>query len=139
MCVTLRSFGFAPTVSDPPVCTFVCWRMDDTKVYVAVHVDDFCMVASMTTLKEETVAAIQQVYRCVESDLAFYLGMKLVRDRVARTITISKPGYMEDLREEYGITCTTGPLTPMVGKPREPESEKNLDSIHLVYSYISPK
>ena len=51
--------------------------------------------------------------------------MKLVRDRVRRTITISQPGYMEDLREEYGITSTHGPLTPMVDKPREPESDSN--------------
>ena len=44
------------------------------------------------------MAAIQEVYKCVESDLGFYLGMKLVRDRVRRTITISQPGYLEDLR-----------------------------------------
>ena len=71
------------------------------------------------------MAAIQMVYRCVEGDLCSYLGMKLVRDRVRRTITISQPGYIEDLREDYGITSTHGPLTPMVDKPREPESDSN--------------
>ena len=48
-----------------------------------------------------------------------------MRDRVRRTITISQPGYLDDLREEYGITSTVGPMTPMVDKPREPESESN--------------
>ena len=121
--VTLRSFGFTPTVSDPRL--YIRLLDDGTKAYVAVHVDDFGVAASTTALKEETMAAIQEVYRCVESDLGFYLGMKLVRDRVLRTITVSQPGYMEDLRDEYGITSTIGPLTPMVDKPREPESDIN--------------
>ena len=120
---TLRSFGFTPTVSDPRL--YVRLLEDGRKVYVAVHVDDFGIAASTPELKAETMTAIQEVYRCVESDLGFYLGMKLVRDRAARTITVSQPGYMEDLREEYNITSTSGPLTPMVDKEREPESDIN--------------
>ena len=55
----------------------------------------------------------------------FYLDMQVVRDRVKRTITISQPGFLDDLRAEYGITSTKGPLTPMVENPREPESATN--------------
>ena len=51
--------------------------------------------------------------------------MKLVRDRVRRTVTISQPGYQEDLGEEYGIASTMGPMTPMVDMPREPELGSN--------------
>ena len=120
---TLRSFGFTPTVSDPRL--YVRLLADGTKVYVAVHVDDFGIAASTSELKEETMAAIRTVYNCVEGDLGAYLGMQLVRDRVKRTITISQPGYLEDLREQFGITSTQGPLTPMVDKEREPESETN--------------
>ena len=120
---TLRSFGFTPTVSDPRL--YVRLLADGTKVYVAVHVDDFGIAASTSELKEETMAAIRTVYNCVEGDLGAYLGMQLVRDRVKRTITISQPGYLEDLRERFGITSTQGPLTPMVDKEREPESETN--------------
>ena len=112
----LRSRGFTPTVSDPRL--YVRLYDNGTKVYVAVHVDDFGIAASTTALKNETMAAIQEVYKCVEGDLGFYLGMQLVRDKVWRMITISQPDYLEDLREEFGITSTTGPLTPMVDKPR---------------------
>ena len=83
----LRSRGFTPTVSDPRV--YVRLYHDETKVYVAVHVDDFGIAASNTVLKLEAMAAIQKVYNCVKGDLGFYLGMKLVRDRLRRTITIS--------------------------------------------------
>ena len=98
---------------------------DGTKAYVAVHVDDFGIAASTPELKAETMAAIRTVYNCVEGYLGYYLGMQLVRDRVKRTITISQPGYLEDLREQFGITSTQEPLTPMIDKEREPESESN--------------
>ena len=51
--------------------------------------------------------------------------MQLVRDRVKRTITNSQPGYLEDLREQFVLTSKQAPLTPMVNKEREPESETN--------------
>ena len=119
----LRSLGFIPTVSDPRL--YVRLHADGTKVYIAVHVDDFGIAASNTALMKEVVDHIKVIYQCVEGDLDFYLGMQVVRDRVKRTITISQPGYLEDLRAEYGITSTKGPLTPMVDKPREPESDSN--------------
>ena len=119
----LRSLDFTPTVSDPRL--YVKLNGDGTKVYIAVHVDDFGIAASNKSLMKEAIAQIKSIYQCVEGDLDFYLGMKVVRDRVRRTITISQPGYLDDLRAEYGITSTKGPLTPMVDKPREPESDTN--------------
>ena len=110
-------------MSDPRL--YVCLLDDGTKAYVAVHVDDFGIAASTTALEEETMTAIQKVYRYVEGDLGYYLGMKLVRYRVCCTITISQPGYMEDLREEYGITSNHGPLIPMMDKEREPDSDSS--------------
>ena len=70
-------------------------------------------------------AIIHTVYTCVEGDLGSYLGTQLVRDRVKHTITISQPGYLENMREQFGITSTTAPLTPIVDKERESESESN--------------
>ena len=91
---------------------------------------------------KEVVAQIRAIYQCAEGDLDFYLGMKVVRDRAKRTITISQPGYLDDLRAEYGITSTKGPLTPMVDKPREPEPETNprlnTAGIQLYQSKVSP-
>ena len=62
-----------------------------------MHVDDFGIAATSMALKKEIMEAIQDVCRCVASDL----GMQLVRDRVRRTITVTQPGYMKDLREKY--------------------------------------
>ena len=85
---------------------------------------------------KESIAQIKSIYQCVEGDLDFYLGMKVVRDRVRRTITISQPGYLDDLRAEYGITSTKGPLTPMVDKPRESDTVISVQSrLHAVGGY----
>ena len=119
----LRSLGYTPTISDPRM--YVKIYVDGTEVYIAVHVDDFGIAASNKSLMKEVVAQIRTIYQCVEGDLDFYLGMKVLRDRVKRTITISQPGYLDELRAEYGITSTKGPLTPTASKPREPESETN--------------
>ena len=59
---------------------------------------------------KEVVNQIRAIYQCVEGDLDFYLDMKVVRDRVKRTISVPQPGYLDDLRAEYGITSTKGPL-----------------------------
>ena len=76
---TLRSLGFTPTVSDPRKC--VRQQADGIKVYIAVHVDDFGIAASNKASMKEVVAHIKRIYQCVEDDLDFYLGMKVVRDR----------------------------------------------------------
>ena len=51
--------------------------------------------------------------------------MKVVRDHVKRAFIISRPGYLEDVFAEHGITLTRGLHKPMVDKPREPESVSN--------------
>ena len=88
---------------------------------------------------KELIAQIKAIYQCAEGDLDCYLGMEVVSDRVKRTIIISHPGYLDDLRAEYGITSTEGSLTPMVDKPRQPESETNRRINTAGISYISPK
>ena len=45
----------------------------------------------------ELVLTRVAIYQCVEGDLDFYLGLQVVRDRVRRTITISHPGYLDDV------------------------------------------
>ena len=85
--VTLRSYGFSLTVSDPQF--YVRMLDDSTKAYVDVHVDDFGIAVSNRAQKEETIVATRFVCNCVEDDLGAYLGMKSTRDQVERTITIS--------------------------------------------------
>ena len=70
----------SPTVSDSHLDVNLI--ADETKIYVAVHADDFGIAASNTVLKEETMSAIKEINNYTESDLGFCLWMQLVRDWV---------------------------------------------------------
>ena len=57
--------------------------VSDQRSYVRLHDDGikvFFTTASTTALKNETMVAMQEVFKCVEGDLGFTLGMKLIRD-----------------------------------------------------------
>ena len=50
----LRGLEFTPTLSDPRI--YVKLNGDGTKLYIAVHVDDFGIAASNKTLMKEAIA-----------------------------------------------------------------------------------
>ena len=56
-------------------------NVDGTKVYIAVHVNDFGIAAGNKSFMKEAAARIKDIYQCVEGDLDFYLGVQVVRDR----------------------------------------------------------
>ena len=45
--------GFKPTISDPRM--YVKFYDDGTKAYISVHVDDFCIAASKTSIIENII------------------------------------------------------------------------------------
>ena len=100
----MQSLSFTPTVSDP--CLYDRLNGDGTKVYIIGHVDDLGTAANNKALTKEVVAQIKVICQRVEGKLDFYLGMKVVRDRDKRTITIFPTRYLENLRAEFGITGT---------------------------------
>ena len=60
--------------------------------YTLLYMDDFGIAATNKTLTNEVIACIKIIYQRVKGDLDFYLGMKVVSNRVKRTITTSHPG-----------------------------------------------
>ena len=99
-------------------------NISDPRLYVRLNDKESKSTSRCALINLVSLQLRQTVYHCTECDLGFDLGMKLVRDRVRRTLTISQPEYLEDLREECGFT-STGPMTPLVDKPWEPESKRN--------------
>ncbi len=56
----------------------------------------------------------------IENEVDFHLGMVLTRDRHNKSITISQPGYTDEMLDTYDIPLdiTSYPLTPMSDAPR---------------------
>ena len=98
---------------------------DGTKAFIAVHVDDFGVATSTVAMMDSLVAQIQAIYQTTESDMNYYLGMLITRDRTNRTLTISQPGYIDELIDNFTVNTHIRPQTPMIDKSRLPESVSN--------------
>ncbi len=71
---------------------------------------------------------MQKIYNLTtEDEVDFHLGVVLTRDRPNKTITISQPGYIEEMLSTYNIPLdiTSYPLTPMSDAPRNLPSDTN--------------
>jgi hypothetical protein len=107
----LTKIGFDRTDCDYSVYVY---RRDDVKIIVPIHVDDLLIASNSRD-------AIQKV----KSDLASHfkihdqgpttsiLGIKVERDRPNRTISLSQPGYIESILEQFGMSDCNPTHTPM--------------------------
>jgi hypothetical protein len=122
----LIDMGFRATISDPGL---YLKQLDSGQyVYIFVHVDDFGIISPTTAIGTEIMAQMKKIYNLTtEDEVDFHLGMVLTRDRPNKTITISQPGYTEEMLTTYNIPLDINsyPLTPMSDAPRNLPSETN--------------
>jgi len=107
----LTSIGFERIDCDYSVYVY---RRGDDRIMMPIHVDDLLLASN-------SKAAIQRV----KSDLTTHfkihdqgpttsiLGIKIERDRAARTISLSQPGYVDSILEQFGMADCNPSLTPM--------------------------
>lgn len=122
----LIDMGFKATISDPGL--YIKQLDSGQYIYIFVHVDDFGIISPTTAIGTEIMEQMRKIYNLTtEDEVDFHLGMVLTRDRVNKTITISQPGYTEEMLTTYNIPLDTNsyPLTPMSDAPRNLPSETN--------------
>ena len=107
----LHEHGFVPSESDPSmfVLTGTCGA-----ILALVYVDD-CLIAGRTS--EEVQSVVDLVQRLFTSkDLgepALFLGVRIERNRAARTITISQGALAASVLEKYDQLVVKPSLLPM--------------------------
>jgi hypothetical protein len=85
----------------------------------AVHVDDLCVAASskseMTTFKEE----LKRHFEITDlGPVKWILGIRVTRNRKARTISLDQQTYIEKMAARFGLEKAHPVRTPMVhGEP----------------------
>ena len=107
----LTTLGFQRIDCDYSVYVY---KRDGVKVFMPVYVDDLLIASS-------SKAAIQQVKRDLASHFTIHnqgpvqsiLGVKVVRDRSARTISLSQPGYIKSILEDFNMSDCNPSATPM--------------------------
>ena len=109
---TLTQIGFVATRADP--CVYV-YREGKEFVIACIHVDDIGLAGTSHRILGVVKEQLAKVYELsITPDMSYYLGMNIIRDRPARTITINQTGYIDTLIDEYSIHTRNKTLTPMV-------------------------
>jgi hypothetical protein len=97
----LRDFGLKRTVSDAAL--YVLWYDERNFLLVCTYVDDFRAGATTQEILLKFEVFIMGRLPVTRQDDTSFLGMRIVRDRVAGTTTILQTGYIEDLLKKYGM------------------------------------
>ncbi|CAI5966633.1 unnamed protein product [Closterium sp. NIES-65] len=107
---TLRDLGFSPSSADPSL--FV--RAGSTPFFILVYVDDLVFATADRAALAQVKSELQKRHKCTDlGELQRYLGLKITRDRAARTITLTQSHMVQQVLRRFDFQfCTTHP-TPL--------------------------
>src|SRR6185312_4210576 len=128
----IQSLGFKPTVSDP--CLFTKRSRTGRLIMLFLFVDDFQVSYHHQDTVEWNEYKALLVARFKTKDMGkstWILGMRIQRDRAARTITLDQELYVTKALEKYGLAeCKVAPTPKVTGDAvADSESDGGLDSL----------
>jgi hypothetical protein len=108
---TLTSIGFRRRDCDYSVYVYQC---DGVCIMVPIHVDDLLLVSN-------SKLAIQRVKSELASQFTLHdlgpatsiLGMKIERDPLCRSVSLSQPGYIESILDNFSMSDCNPSSMPM--------------------------
>ncbi|CAI7766367.1 unnamed protein product [Closterium sp. NIES-54] len=109
---TLAALGFAPSTVDPSLFL----RTDATlpPFYVLVYVDDLVFATADTEALAHVKSELQKRHTCTDlGELTSYLGLRIIRDRAQRTITLTQSHMVQQVLQRFGFTYTSPQSTPL--------------------------
>uniref|UniRef100_A0A6U2FMK2 Uncharacterized protein n=1 Tax=Chlamydomonas euryale TaxID=1486919 RepID=A0A6U2FMK2_9CHLO len=117
----LQSDGFRTSIADP--CLLVKYTSTG-KVFILVYVDDMLIAGDGPAVNAVT-SMLSRTFNCKFGEARSFLGIAIVRDRQARTITLSQAEYVRTLATKYGLSVeqTNGRVTPLNSNQLSKESQ----------------
>ncbi|CAI7766058.1 unnamed protein product [Closterium sp. NIES-54] len=109
---TLAALEFAPSTADPSLFL----RTDTTlpPFYVLVYVDDLVFATADTKALAHVKSELQKRHTCTDlGELTSYLGLRITRDRVQRTITLTQSHMVQQVLQCFGFTYSSPQSTPL--------------------------
>ena len=96
----LESMGFHPSAADPAL--FI--KPGDDPIYLLTYVDDILIITRRTETVNETKAKICATFEARDMGAAStFLGMDIIRDRTAHTISLVQRRLTNDLLDRHGM------------------------------------
>ena len=109
---TLADLGFTVSDADPGVFHA---RIDDHPIIIAVHVDDCAITSSSGELMQDYKQKINARHSITDlGPIHWLLGIKVTRDREARTISLSQESYIDTIINRFELSEAKTIPTPIV-------------------------
>jgi hypothetical protein len=106
----LKDKGFEPTACDP--CLYQA-TVKGSKAYMLCFVDDIVTVSSKAALPH-VKSVILKSFDCRDlGEIDCFLGIKVTRNRAAKTISLSQKAMAEDILHKFGMHSAKPRFTPM--------------------------
>jgi hypothetical protein len=115
-----RKMGFSRSQVDQAVY-YRCTSKEH--MVITVSVDDMAVTANRLSYIEQFKSQLAQFFEISDlGELSWLLGLKVTRDRVGRTITLSQKAYVETIVERFRLGDAKNVQTPM-----EPATSLSID------------
>jgi Reverse transcriptase (RNA-dependent DNA polymerase) len=147
--VKFVSFGFKKLHGDHSI--YVKFFEDGSKIYIALYVDDLVLASNSRPKLDSFKHQLAEAFEMTDlGDLHWFLGIRIIRDRIAGTLSIDQSRYIDKILEQYGMSDCKGVSTPMepgicLTRSTEDEVELNLQNLcqqmtgSLIYAMIGTR
>ena len=121
--IELKAHGFVPIDADP--CVYA-YKRGSVVLIISLYVDDLLLASDNLEELNKVKSELQTCFDMEDMGEASYaLGIKIARDRAARTLTISQGAYILDVLTRFDMQDSRPVSTPMDAKCKfEPATAK---------------
>jgi len=86
-------------------------------IFILVYVDDLIVAGEKLAVVEAVKRSVSAKFEVREmGEVKDFIGMKVMRNRAAKTLTLSNPGHTATLLEAFGMDKATPNKTPMASE-----------------------
>ncbi|KAG8930012.1 hypothetical protein FRC01_003405 [Tulasnella sp. 417] len=135
---TLTDLGFKITNSDPGL--YVYHRQSEGEkepMYVVLYVDDVTLFSPNLKLLQKIEATLEKTFDMTnEGDIAYYLGIRIWRDRQNRIMRLDQYKFIDSILERFGMSDCKPVKTPLEANLKLYKSTIPLDQIDKDFQHL---
>ncbi|MGB1481629.1 MAG: reverse transcriptase domain-containing protein [Flavobacteriales bacterium] len=144
-CTFLKKLGLKKSPADPCVYFRPVSKPGDKLLFLVLFVDDILIFSDCLDTIKKTKDTLKSTYSMTDQgELRWCLGMRVLRDRNNKIITLDQQRYILDVLERFGMSDCNPVATPAHHKdkltskdcPSTPSELKERDTYHNLFRSI---